>query len=183
MLASCKYAISLLSAATILGWPVQAGAESVALRVEGRVHKVDADVPVGFRIHVGARFILELTYDTDAKGIVMVKDLKVGLAQPLTGHEQLLGKVNHSSRAGGWDRVRLTFQDVDSLDVKIAFDSRAENELILPAGGRHTIPVDGLEIVLSGEKFFHFVYADSHTRGHPDGLISGEITSLTRIDG
>ena len=188
-----RYVLLLLTVATVLAWPSLADAERVAFRAEGRVHKVDANLPARSRISVGARFVFEFTYETDANRTIVIKGLRVGPDEHLAKHGRLYGKVNHFSRTGGWDRLRLRVKrpeassvhdsgtDAPAFNVKIALDSRTEVGSVPSLGDGDALPVDVLERVLSGEKFFHFLFSASEAEGRSDGLISGEITSVTRI--
>ena len=188
-----RYVLPLLMVVTVLTWPSPADAELVAFRAEGRVHKVDANLAPRSRIYVGTEFVVEFTYETDAKRALVIKSLRIGPARHLAKHERLYGNVNHFSRAGGWDRLRLSVQsreassvggsgtDPEAFNVKIAFDSRREVDSALSVSDVDTLSDDGLESLLSGKKFFHFIYSASDAQSQSDGLISGEITSLTRI--
>jgi len=188
-----RYVLPLLMVVTVLTWPSPADAELVAFRAEGRVHKVDANLPADSRIYVGARFVVEFSYETGANRTIVIKGLRIGPARHLAKHERLYGTVNHFSRAGGWDRLRLSVQsreassvggsgtDPEAFNVKIAFDSRTEVDSALSVSDVDPLSDDGLESLLSGKKFFHFIYSGSDTQRQSAGLISGEITSLTRI--
>ena len=180
-------------ATVLLTWAPLCDAELVLVRAEGRVHKVDASLPAGSEISVGSQFVFEFTYETDANRTIVVKGLRIGPAEHLADNQRLYGRVNHFARVGGWDRLRLSVQsrEASSVDdskaepqaftVKMAFDSRTEVGSVPSVVDGDPLRGDVLESVLSREKFFHLLFNVSDAEGQSDGLISGEITSVTRI--
>ncbi len=188
-----NHAILLLVTALVLLWSFQARGELVKLRAEGRIDKVDAIESTDPGIKVGATFAFELSYDSQMKGTILVRGLSIDSVAQLTKLETFFCEVNHSSKAGAWDRLRLLIEHrkdsiVDgssssaSFNVKVALDSSTNGDLDPSATRQHSLDLNGLNISLGDETFFHLVYSDSSTKRGLAGLISGEVISLTRVD-
>ena len=179
-----KSTILLLVTALVLLWSFHAQGELIKLRAEGRIHKVDVTESADLGIEVGATFLFELSYDTDEKGTIRVRGLTIDSVEQLLKQETYFVKVNHASNVGSWDRLRLTVKrgsgtGATSFNAKVVLDSIVDTADAQP----HYLPINGLTISLGSETFFHLVYSDTQVQRGPSELISGEITSLTRVDG
>lgn len=182
----------LLLAVLVLLCSVQARGELVRLQAEGRIDKVDAAGLTDLGIEVGTTFALQLSYDTEVEGTCLVDSLTIDSKQGLTEDETLSCRVNQSSKIGDWHRLRLTVERIKdfelgspgsstaSLDIKLAFDSRTDHDLNPTINRPNYLSFDVLNIPLGSETFFHLICSDKNGL---DDLISGEITSLIKVDG
>lgn len=188
-----NHAILLLVAALVLLWPFQARGEMVKLQTEGRIDKVDAIESTDLGIKVGATFVFEFSYDTQMKDTIVVRKLTIGSVAQLTKQETVFCRLIHSSKAGAWDRLRLLIERSKhstvgssitsaSFDVKAALDSRTNGGLDPSTTHQQSLNLNGLNIFLGSETFFHLVYSDPSGKRGLTGLISGEVTSLTKVD-
>ena len=177
----------------VLFWSVHVRSEQFELQAEGRIDKVDVIGSIDPSVKVGASFLFVLSYDTQEKGTFLVRGLTIGSVGYLSGDEAFYCSVYHSSKVGDWERLRLTIETIKSsgtgssdagggsINVKLAFDSSITSDLDPAVTHPYRLSFKGRHISLAkGEVFFHLVY--SHNGG-AEGLISGEITSLTKLDG
>ena len=185
---------SLLSLITLLVllWLIPARGELVKLQAEGRIDKIDV---AGFAdpiLKVGSTFLFVLSYDTRVRGTLLVRSLTIDAVEHLTGNEIFVFRAKHSSKVGDWYRLRFAVEPTEapitssldasmaSINVKLALDSRINGDSDISKSSPYHLPLNNMSLPLVKEEmFFHFIYRQ---RGGAEGLISGEIISLTRID-
>ncbi|MDJ0957254.1 MAG: hypothetical protein QNI91_10365 [Arenicellales bacterium] len=181
-----------LIAILVLLWSIPARGELARLQGEGRIDKVDV---AGFADpvpKVGSTFLFVFSYDTQVKGTLLVESLMIDSVELLTGNEAFVCRAKYSSKVGDWYRLRFAAEPTEvpiasspdtstaSIDVKLALDSRINDDSDTPTSYPYHLPLKDMMLPLGkGEMFFHFIYRQ---RGGAEGLVSGEIISVTRVD-